>query len=33
MFDNIKFDLPFNDIKIINKNIDVYSKQIEYFKK
>lgn len=33
MFDNIKFDLPFNDIETINKNIDVYSKQIEYFKK
>ena len=33
MFDNIKFDLPFTDIEMVNKNIDIYSKQLEYFKK
>ncbi len=33
MFDNMKFDLPFTDIEMVNKNIDVYSKQLEYFKK
>ena len=33
MFDDVKFDLPFNDVEIINKNIDIYSKQLEYFKK
>lgn len=33
LFDNIKFDLPFNDIEKFNKNIDIYSKQVEYLKK
>lgn len=33
MFDDVKLDLPFNDVEMINKNIDIYSKQLEYFKK
>lgn len=33
MFDVVKFDLPFTDVEMINKNIDIYSKQLEYFKK
>ena len=33
MFDNKKIDLPFNDIKMVNKSIDNYVKQLEYFKK
>ncbi|MBQ4583410.1 MAG: hypothetical protein IJA94_00740 [Bacilli bacterium] len=33
MFDNVKFDLPFTDIEMVNKNIDIYSKQLNYFKK
>lgn len=33
MFDTIKYDLPFTDIEMINKNIEIYSKQLNYFKK
>ena len=33
MFDDVKLNLPFNDVEMINKNIDIYSKQLEYFKK
>jgi len=33
MFDNVKFDLPFTDIEMVNKNIDIYNKQLNYFKK
>lgn len=33
MFDTIKFELPFTDIEMVNKNINIYNKQLDYFKK
>ena len=33
MFDAVKFELPFTDIEMVNKNIDIYNKQLNYFKK
>lgn len=33
MFDDVKLELPFTDIEMVNKNIDIYNKQLEYFKK
>lgn len=33
MFDTTKYDLPFTDIEMINKNIEIYSKQLNNFKK
>lgn len=33
MFDDVKFELPFTDTKTLNKSIEIYSKQLNYFKK
>lgn len=33
MFDNIKLDLPFNNQELIEKNIGIYLKQLNYYKK
>ena len=33
MFGDFKFDLPFKDKTMISRNIDIYTKQIEYFNK
>lgn len=33
VFDTIKFDLDFTDKDMISKNIEIYNKQLDYFKK
>lgn len=32
-FDDIKFELPFKDKKMVSMNIEIYTKQLEYFNK